>query len=108
MVKITIVPNGNENIYGMMVEKEYELRLQNQGTLHRVGRKTKNREKWAHKSFKGWVRFERCPGGIVVAILRAKDPKDEWQLLTSFVGFLDRHLREYLSSVGLSYEGNGD
>jgi hypothetical protein len=30
-------------------------------------------------------------------------PNSEWQLLQSFVGYLDRHLGEYIESITITY-----
>ena len=49
MVRLTISPRSEENLYGLLVQKELALRKKNQGTLHRYGPK----EKWGHTSRKG-------------------------------------------------------
>lgn len=40
----------------------------------------------------------------MVAEVKARNAKDEWQLLSSFIGFLDRHFREELASITLTYD----
>jgi hypothetical protein len=104
MITITVNPLGRQNIYSLMVQKEIELRKRNTGTLHRLGSKKKSEDKWVHSSYQGWIRFEKCLGGVVVAQVQAKDGSAEWQLLTSFLGFLDRHFRENISNINLNYE----
>lgn len=104
MIRVTITPKKRENVYRMLVSKERELRLKNRGTLHRGGAKQKGQDRWTHETYKGWVTLQKCLGGIVVARVQSKTPNEEWQLLTSFVGFLDRHFREAISAINLSYE----
>jgi hypothetical protein len=75
----------------------------NQGTLHRESSKKKNQEKWVHSKYKGWINLQKCLGGVTVAIVQSKVPDSEFQILSSFVGFLDRHFRDEIASINLSY-----
>jgi hypothetical protein len=104
MIKVSITPKTNENIYGLMVQKELALRRQNRGTLHRYGAKKKDEDKWGHNSYNGWIRFQKCLGGVVVALVQSKNSEEEWQLLSSFIGFLDRHFRDSISNIILAYD----
>ncbi|MBL0156951.1 MAG: hypothetical protein IPP47_07580 [Bryobacterales bacterium] len=104
MVRLTISPRNDANLYGLLVQKELALRKKNQGTLHRNGPKKKDAEKWVHNSKNGWIRFQRCLGQVVVATIQAKDEAEEWQLLNSFTGFLDRHFRASIASILISYD----
>ncbi|MCA9055748.1 MAG: hypothetical protein KDA75_18040 [Planctomycetaceae bacterium] len=104
MIRVTVTPRGKVDLYGQFVAKEVSLRQKNQGTLHRKGPKKKGEEKWAHASYPGWVRFQKCLSGVAVAVIRAKDQNGEWQLLSSFIGFLDRHFREHISTISIAYE----
>jgi hypothetical protein len=103
MITLTITPKNGENIYSLLKQKELTLRRKNQGTLHAKGRPRLGKEKWSHSSYKGWVQFQRCLGGVLVAQVKSRDSHAEWQLLTSFIGFLDRHFRKALSAISLSY-----
>lgn len=91
------------DIYAVLVKKEVQLRKSNRGTLHRAGPKRKDRDKWIHASYNGWIQFQRCIGGVMVTLIQAKNSQEEWQLLSSFIGFLDRHFREEISGVSLHY-----
>lgn len=104
MIRVTATPRTKEELYGLLVSKEVQLRQKNQGTLHRRGEKKRGVEKWTHSSYPGWVRFQKCLGGTIVAQIRSRSPESEWQLLTSFIGFLDRHFRDELGTVTISYE----
>ena len=104
MITVTIVPRDQENVYGLMIRKEVELRKANQGTFHRSAAKKAGQEKWDHAKFPGWVKLERCIGNVVVAIVQTKVPAQEWQLLSSFVGFLDRQFRDSIASITITYD----
>jgi hypothetical protein len=42
-------------------------------------------------------------GGILVAEVLAKKSDAEWQLLQSFIGYLDRHLGDSVDSISILY-----
>jgi len=104
MIRVTVTPRGKENLYGMLVKKEVTLRRANTGTLHRRAAKKRREEKWQHEKYPGWVRFQKCLGGSIVGLVRARNPGDEWQLLSSFISFLDRHFRDSISNINITYE----
>jgi hypothetical protein len=103
MITVTVNPKNGENIYSLLKKKELALRRKNHGTLHASGPRRLGKEKWSHSSYKGWVQFQKCLSGVLVAQVQSRDPDAEWQLLSSFVGFLDRHFRESISSISLNY-----
>lgn len=103
MIKVTVTPRADADIYALLVKKELELRKSNRGTLHRSGAKRRDREKWVHASYNGWIQFQRCIGGVTVALIQARNSQEQWQLLSSFIGFLDRHFREEISGINLHY-----
>ena len=104
MIRITVTPKESTNIYSLLVKKEVELRRRNMGTLHRAGVKKRGEDRWTHESYAGWIRFQECLGGMAVALVQSKTPDQEWQLLTSFIGFLDCHFRSFISSITINYE----
>jgi hypothetical protein len=104
LIKVTVVPKSREKLYGLLVKKEIALRNKNQGTLHRSGSKKKRETKWVHTSYKGWIRFQQSLGGMTVALVQAKNRGDEWQLLTSFIGFLHRHFSDSISTISISLD----
>lgn len=103
MTTVTVTPAGDEALYGLLVEKERELREVGRGTLHRRGPRKAGQEKWMHASYKGWIKLQRGLGGVVVALVHGAAERDEWQLVTSFVGFLHRHFRDDIASVTLAF-----
>jgi hypothetical protein len=104
MITLTVTPKGKQSIYHLMINKELELRKQKQGTLHRYGTKGSGRDQWFHTTYKGWIRFQSCYGGVVVALVRARNDDDTWQLLTSLIGFLHRHFKEHISGINLTFD----
>ena len=103
MIIVTVTPRDRENLYGLLIKKEVALRMSNKGTLHRSSAKKKNQEKWVHSQFKGWINLQKCLGGVTLAIVQSKSADLEWQLLSSFVGFLNRHFRDEIASINLSF-----
>jgi len=104
MIRVTAIPKGGINLYSHLTKKEVALRRKNQGTLHRSGSKKAGTEKWTHASFAGWITLQRCIGGTLAAVVQSKAPQEEWQLLTSFVGFLDRHFRDHIATITICYD----
>jgi hypothetical protein len=105
MIRVIITPKSKVNLYRLMKKKEIELRRKNMGTLHRSDiKKQKGYEKWMHKSHVGWIWFQRCLGNMISAEIQSRNINDEWQLLSSFIGFMDRHFRKEISSINLSYD----
>jgi hypothetical protein len=86
-----------------MVAKEIELAKKNVGTLHRNGKKLKNRAKWVHSSHPGWINLAKAMGGMVFIELKSKKPETEWKLLQSVLGFLDRHFSEEIRAINIQY-----
>ena len=105
MRRIQIVPKPGNNLYGEMIAKEISLAQKKQGTLHRSGLKKKAKAKWAHKTFKGWINLQRGLGNLVLAeIISTAKNNSEWQLLQSFLGFVDRHFSDKVQAVSIQYE----
>ena len=102
MITLTITPQSGEDVYSLLTQKEKSLRGGNT-TLMRAGPKRKDKEKWVHAKHKGWIQFQRCLGGVAVAQVKSRDPESTWALLTSFIGYMDRHFRGQISSINLQY-----
>ena len=107
MTIITVNPAGGEDLYSLLQEKERALRRAGRGTLHRQGPRKRGQDKWVHASYGGHIRLQKGLGGVVIAAVHGKTERDEWQLVTSFVGFLHRHFREAINGVTLTF-GEGD
>jgi hypothetical protein len=97
-----IVPNEDFRLFGAMVKKEIELSQKNQGTFYRSGSKVKNKAKWSHKSYRGWIKLQRGNGEIVIAEILSKADQD-WQLFHAFLGWVDRHFGEKVAAINVQY-----
>jgi hypothetical protein len=104
MIRIIVIPRAGDDIYGLLVRKELALRKKKMGTLHRAGPKQRGIEKWRHASFKGWITLQKCIGGTLAATVQSKAAEGEWQLLSSFIGFLHRHFEKEIASVTFTYD----
>ncbi len=105
MTTITVTSAGEDVLYSLLLEKERELRAAGRGTLHRRGARKRGEEKWVHASYKGWIKLQRGLGGVLVALVHGAEERDEWQLVSSFIGFLYRHFAEQIGSVTLTFGG---
>jgi hypothetical protein len=91
MKVIEIVPRRSARLYDALVAKEAAIRKNGRGTYSRVGRATRRGTQWKHKMYRGTVRLARDRSEVVTAKVRATTPEDERRLLSSFLGFVDRH-----------------
>ena len=103
MIRLTITPITQEKVYSLLKKKELELRRKNQGTLHAAGPRRVGKEKWTHSSYKGWIQFQQCLGGVVVAEVKSRDAEAEWRLINSSSGF-STAISEPSRSITLTYD----
>src|SRR5215470_13385753 len=94
MRQLQIIPTNGFRLYGAMVAKEVELAHKNRGTFRRTGRKEKNRAKWSHSSYPGWIKLARAMGEVLTIEVHSKKNETEWQLLQAILGFTDRHFSQ--------------
>jgi hypothetical protein len=41
-------------------------------------------------------------GGVVIEI-ETRDAPNDWQILSAFIGFLDRYFKDEISNIAISY-----
>lgn len=104
MIRVTVTPKGDYDVFSLLTRKELDLKRKKQGTLHRHGRRKAGRVKWIHASYPGWIQLHRSIGGIAVALVQSKTQDGGNLLLSSFIGFLDRHFSTYLATINISYD----
>ena len=51
----------------------------------------------------GSVQLARTPSEHVTARIRASTPEDERRLLSSFLGFVDRHSGDHVATITIHY-----
>jgi hypothetical protein len=99
MKLVQITPVGRGRLYSAMVKKEADIRKQRAGAFSRVGAKAANQVTWKHVRFKGRIKLKRDPSEIVTARVSSAD----WQLLSAFVGWVDRHFGDQVQRVNIEY-----
>src|SRR5215510_14781297 len=100
---VEIVPRARARLYGTLVAKEAAIRKSGRGTYVRVGRKSQHAARWKHKKFKGTLQLNRGASEAVTAKVRAATPEDERKLLSSFLGFVDRHAGDQVTTITIHY-----
>jgi hypothetical protein len=109
MKLLQIVPRDGTRLYSAMIRKQAEIRRSGRGTFLRAGARKRNAARWTHVRYKGSINLEPGPSQAVEAVIKSTDRGDEARLLSSFLGWLDRHFGEHLSSVNIEYrKADGD
>jgi hypothetical protein len=103
MKVIQIVPQDGLALYSALVKKEAELRKKNRGTFYRAATKTRTSSRWRHRAYPGWLNLERGLSDVVLAEIHAPAPDQEWQLLSAFLGFIDRHFGKRMLAITIHY-----
>ncbi len=92
---VMIIPYDDERPTLKTLLNETERRLRGKGTTlirEKAGR-------WVHKNYRGWINWDVAKGGIIVAEIQSRKPQAEWQLLQAFIGYLNRHLGDYIDTI---------
>ncbi len=104
MKLLQIVPRGGTRLYGAMIKKQAEIRRSGRGTFSRAGARGRNAARWTHVRYKGAIDFKPGVADAVNARIRSPDHSDEARLLSSLLGWLDRHFGGQISSVKIEYQ----
>ena len=107
MKLLQVVPREGARLYGAMVKKQAEIRKSGRGTFSRAGATRRKRAKWTHVRYKGTIALERGLSEAVEVAIKSPERGDEARLLSSFLGWLDRHFGDELSSVNIQYQHSG-
>ena len=102
MKLLQIVPRDGANLFGAMVKKQAEIRRHGRGTFLRA-RGGKRAARWTHVRYKGSIELKVAEAHAVSARIKSPDHGDEARLTSSFLGWLDRHFGDRLSSVNIEY-----
>jgi hypothetical protein len=97
ILQVVPVVNSEVRLKALLKNKERELR----GTSTAFIRKGEG--KWVHVKHPGAIHWDEAMGGILIAEIRPKRGESDWQLLQSFIGYLDRHLGEHIDSISIHY-----
>src|SRR5262245_26586633 len=99
-----IVPRDGTRLYGAIVKKQADIRRNGRGTFSRVGARRRNAARWSHVRYKGSIHLEAGMSDAVNVEIKSPEKGDEARLLSSFLGWLDRHFGDQLSSVNIQYQ----
>ena len=103
MKLLQIVPRDGTRLYGAMIRKQAEIRRSGRGTFLRAVARKRNVARWTHVRYKGSINFEPGPSEAVEVAIQSPDRGDEARLLSSFLGWLDRHFGKQLLSIEIDY-----
>jgi len=96
---LQVIPRraNKKKLKTLLISKERELR--GKGTTFRRQRAGR----WFHVRHPGWINWDEASGGILVAEVQSRAADSEWQVLQAFIGYLDRHLSDYIESITITY-----
>lgn len=97
LVSVVPIENDKPTLGTLLIETERRLRRRGTTLLRQGNRRL------VHAKYPGRITWDLTKGGILVAEIRSKKGQSEWQLLQSFVGYLDRHLGEYIDTISIRY-----
>jgi hypothetical protein len=104
MKSLQIVPRDGTRLYGAMIRKQAEIRKAGRGTFTRAGAKKSAAAKWTHLRYQGSIDLRPEEADAVSAKIKSPDRGDEARLLSSFLGWLDRHFGKQIASVNIQYQ----
>ena len=104
MKLLQIVPRGRTSLFPAMVKKQAEIRKTGRGTFIRSAVSRRNAARWTHVRYKGSLKLKPGEAEAVEVAIRSPERGDEARLLSSFLGWLDRHFGDRLSSVNIEYQ----
>jgi hypothetical protein len=99
MKTVQVVPKTGIETKLKTLLKETERQLRGGTTAFRRQREGR----WKHVKYPGWIKWDEALGGFLVAEVHPAKGESDWQLLQAFIGYLDRHLGEYLESIAIHY-----
>ena len=101
MKLLQIVPRERTRLYGAMIKKQAEIRKSGRGTFFRAAARKRNAARWTHVRYKGSISSNPALADAVEVAIKSPERGDEARLLSSFLGWLDRHFGDELSSVNI-------
>lgn len=97
ILQIVPKPDSDESLKALLKRTERQLR----GGATAFVRRREGR--WVHVKHPGWITWDETKGGILVAEIHTRVDDHEWQLLQSFIGYLDRHLGDHIETITITY-----
>ncbi len=105
MIKIVITPCEPINLFKQLSERRSAVESNPSHSFDLDERGApQGGEKWKHRTINhNYIKLAPTLGGFVVALVHTADENEQWQLLNSFLGFLDRHFRGEINNIMISY-----
>jgi hypothetical protein len=103
MKLLEVLSRDGSRLYGAMIRKQAEIRRNGRGTFLRAKARRRNAARWTHLRYKGSVNFEPGSSETVEIAIQSPDHADEARLLSSLLGWLDRHFGKQLLSIKIEY-----
>ena len=103
MKVLDIVPRPGGGLYSAIIKKQADIRKSGRGTFVRGKAKTRGAARWTHVRYRGSLDLKLGEADTVSVRIRSSDHGDEARLLSSFLGWLDRHFGKHISSVTIQY-----
>ncbi|HUZ31417.1 MAG TPA: hypothetical protein VMV19_04820 [Xanthobacteraceae bacterium] len=102
MKLLAIVPRDGTGLYGAVIRKQAEIRKAGRGTFMRASA-SKRASRWTHVRYKGSLKLHPGAENAVEVEIKSPERGDEARLLSSFLGWMDRHFGDRLASVNIQY-----
>jgi hypothetical protein len=96
---VQVVPRADIDTKLKTLLKQTERNLRGGSTTFQ----RKREGRWKHVKYPGSIRWDEALGGVLVAEVHPQKDQSDWQLLHAFIGYLDRHLGEYIESISIYY-----
>ncbi|MGC9071007.1 MAG: hypothetical protein ACP5IO_06860 [Elusimicrobiales bacterium] len=93
---VTVIPVSGKKFKSSFKSKSKELRGKGSFVV-------KKKNKWTHVRYPGWINLSFSKGEILVVKVQSKKVDQEWQLLSAFIGYLDRYFKDTVSSISIFY-----
>lgn len=103
MKLLDVEPRRSSGFYSAILKKQAEIRKNGRGTFVRGKSKGRSGARWSHVRYTGSLDLQPGEGDAVSVRIRSSDHGDEARLLSSFLGWLDRHFGKHISSVNIQY-----
>jgi len=104
MKSLDIVPRRGAGLFGAIVKKQADIRKKGRGTFLRGRARSRGAARWTHLRYKGSLDLKPGEADAVSVRISSSDRGDEARLLSSFLGWLDRHFGKHISSVTIRYQ----
>ena len=90
-------------LFGAAIKKQSEISKSGRGTFLRVGARRPKSARWNHVRYVGAIVLKAAPPSGLDVQIKSSDRGDETRLLSSFLGWLDRHFGDQLAAVNIEY-----